>query len=253
MTIEKILERIYTCRKLYRMSFHAAVELEDLGVRKPETKAALVPDCDEFSVEILLDEVRWMCREIEEEILGHIDVTAPDASKEEMIDRYIDLSNIYTEASGCHDEIGCMPDWFVKYVWEKLGEQKRMIEAVGYDDDNFYDLEDGFGAAYTGRKLPERFYAKYTEANDGVAVFDSEAERDEWVMYKDEFSVDTGTTPENAFFQRTALTEEEARRLSCDRIYCAERFVEDDALDNVKWIAVPSYKGRKQYDDLAGW
>ena len=140
-----------------------------------------------------------------------------------------------------------MPDWFAMYVWKKLGEQKKMIESSGYADDDFYTLEDGFGAAYTGRELPKRFYAKFAEANDGVAVFETEAERDEWVMYRDEFSRDTETTPENALLQRTALTEEEAARLSCDRIFCAERFVDDEVNDNIKWIAVPSYKGRKQY------
>ena len=253
MPIEKLLERIYTCRKLYRMSFHASIELEDLGVRKPETKAALVPDCDEFSVEVLLDEVRWMCREIEEEIFGYIDVTAPNASKEEMIDRYIDLTNILVESEGTCDEIGCMPDWFVKHVRSKLDEQIGMVKAKGYDDDDFHALDDAFGVVYVGRELPERYYAKYVELNDAVAVFDTEEERDEWVQYKDEFSVAVNATTENAFEQRTALTEDEARRLTCDRIYCEERFVEDDALDNLKWVVVPSYRGRKQYLDYAGW
>ena len=53
----------------------------------------------------------------------------------------------------------------------------------------------------------KRFFAKFKENNNEILIFDSETARDAWVNYNDEFSQTMGTTAENAFFKRQAITE----------------------------------------------
>ena len=54
------------------------------------------------------------------------------------------------------------------------------------------------------------YYAKYTEADREVMAFKTKSDRDNWVDFKDEFSINAGTTADNATFQRESLTSNEA-------------------------------------------
>lgn len=60
----------------------------------------------------------------------------------------------------------------------------------------------------------EKFFAKYKENNNEILIFDSETARDAWVNYNDEFSQTMGTTAENAFLKRQAITEKKALALA---------------------------------------
>lgn len=53
------------------------------------------------------------------------------------------------------------------------------------------------------------YYATYKNVGrSDIAVFETEKARDEWVDFKDEFSVMFGTTKETATFERVAITNQ---------------------------------------------
>ena len=54
------------------------------------------------------------------------------------------------------------------------------------------------------------YYAKFTETSCEVLAFKTKAERNNWVEFKDEFSVAAGSTPCNATFQRESITSRDA-------------------------------------------
>lgn len=55
------------------------------------------------------------------------------------------------------------------------------------------------------------YYAKFQEIEDEVIAFQTEQERNDFVNFKDEFSVGYEITKDESTFQRESLTEEEAR------------------------------------------
>lgn len=54
-----------------------------------------------------------------------------------------------------------------------------------------------------------KFYARFKETENEIIVFTTKSERDDWVNYKDEFSVANGCTAENSSFERIPLTTKE--------------------------------------------
>ena len=69
--------------------------------------------------------------------------------------------------------------------------------------------------------MSKKYYAIYDELDtiEEVFVFDTAADRDEWVNFQDEFSVDTNTTADNCIFQRKAVTADELKEIIA---YCVK-------------------------------
>lgn len=63
--------------------------------------------------------------------------------------------------------------------------------------------------------MSKKFYAIYDELDTitEIFVFDSAADRDEWVNFQDEFSKMTDTTADNCTFKRTAVTAYELKEM----------------------------------------
>lgn len=83
------------------------------------------------------------------------------------------------------------------------------------------------------------FYAIHKEIHDEVAIFNTEKERDEWVDFKDQLSIDLGINPEDPIFHREKITEEEADAYTCGNIYDRGTYIDDCYNDNMKWTAAP--------------
>lgn len=78
------------------------------------------------------------------------------------------------------------------------------------------------------------YYAKFTETSCEVLVFKTKAERNNWVEFKDEFSVAAGSTPGNATFQREPLTSSEAAKtIGRNNLYDKSRREEHEILEGV--------------------
>ncbi len=54
------------------------------------------------------------------------------------------------------------------------------------------------------------YYARYGETEEEFVGFPTKQQRDDWVNFKDEFSLAVGTTSENCIFTRMAVPAEEA-------------------------------------------
>lgn len=64
-------------------------------------------------------------------------------------------------------------------------------------------------------EMSKKFYAIYDEL-DTIAeafVFDTVADRDEWVNFQDEFSRVTNTTADNCTFKRMAVSADELKEM----------------------------------------
>lgn len=85
----------------------------------------------------------------------------------------------------------------------------------------------------------EKFFAKYKENNNEILIFDSETARDAWVNYNDEFSQTMGTTAENAFFKRQAITEKKALALAGNAFDNRDNYYLNE-IDNCVVICFPS-------------
>lgn len=48
-----------------------------------------------------------------------------------------------------------------------------------------------------------KFYAKFKETDDEIIVFKTQQERDDWVNFKDEFSILAGCTKENSTLEHS--------------------------------------------------
>ncbi len=83
-----------------------------------------------------------------------------------------------------------------------------------------------------------KYYARFNEVENEIAIFETETARNEWVNFKDEFSIACGTTSENATFQRIALTEAEAEKIAGDMLRMSEVYTEDETLKGVYWLTV---------------
>lgn len=55
------------------------------------------------------------------------------------------------------------------------------------------------------------YYARFAETEEELVGFPSKKQRDDWVNFKDEFSLTVGTTLENCIFKRIALSAKEAK------------------------------------------
>ncbi len=78
------------------------------------------------------------------------------------------------------------------------------------------------------------YYAKYTEADREVMAFKTKSDRDNWVDFKDEFSINAGTTADNATFQRESLTSNEAAAIVGQRnLYDENHKEEHEILSDV--------------------
>lgn len=85
----------------------------------------------------------------------------------------------------------------------------------------------------------KRFFAKFKENNNEILIFDSETARDAWVNYNDEFSQTMGTTAENAFFKRQAITEKKALVLAGNAFDDRDNYYLNK-IDNCVVICLPS-------------
>lgn len=84
----------------------------------------------------------------------------------------------------------------------------------------------------------KKYYARFIEVENEIAIFATEAARNNWVNFMDEFSTAVGATAENATFQRMALTEAEAEEIAGDMLRMSEVYTEDGALKGVYWLTV---------------
>lgn len=57
------------------------------------------------------------------------------------------------------------------------------------------------------------YYARYGETEEEIVGFPTKQQRDDWVNFKDEFSLAVGTTLENCIFTRMALQADEAEHI----------------------------------------
>ena len=80
------------------------------------------------------------------------------------------------------------------------------------------------------------YYAKFTETSCEVLAFKTKAERNNWVEFKDEFSVAAGTTPENTAFQRESITSRDAAEtIGRKNLYDENRREEHEILE---WVFI---------------
>ena len=61
--------------------------------------------------------------------------------------------------------------------------------------------------------MSKLYYARYGETEEEIVGFPTKQQRDDWVNFKDEFSLTVGTTLENCIFTRMALSTEEAEHI----------------------------------------
>ena len=83
------------------------------------------------------------------------------------------------------------------------------------------------------------YYATHAETHDEIAIFNTEEERDAWVNYEDQFSIDFNADPEDQIFHREKITEREAADYSGGNIYHRETYIDDFYNDNMKWTTAP--------------
>lgn len=79
----------------------------------------------------------------------------------------------------------------------------------------------------------QEFYAKYDDPYGDVAVFSTEEQRDDWVNYKDPFSL---LFPEMYDGKRIALTQEQAEALTGPKLYDPNARIEDFDFGNYFWV-----------------
>lgn len=87
----------------------------------------------------------------------------------------------------------------------------------------------------------QKYYAAHNCANNEVAMFNSEEERNNWVNHGDWFS-ETVAKDDGIFLseERIALSQSEAYELVGDRLYNSEEYIQDNMLDNVMWAVAAS-------------
>lgn len=78
------------------------------------------------------------------------------------------------------------------------------------------------------------YYATFSGIGESdIAAFKTKQERDDWVVFKDEFSIVAGTNENNCIFKRSAISRNEAMK----RIPFMKR-ESDDANQNIIWYIV---------------
>lgn len=78
------------------------------------------------------------------------------------------------------------------------------------------------------------YYATFKGIKKGdIAEFNTKQERDNWVNFKDDFSVFVDNAPDNCVFERMALDDEDViNSVINDKAIPTQQ---DDFLSNVKW------------------
>ena len=79
------------------------------------------------------------------------------------------------------------------------------------------------------------YYARFAENEFELGRFKTKAARDAWVNYQDEFSVDMGTTADNAPFKRIAITREQAEQIAGDLIDIPDYYENENG---VEWLVM---------------
>lgn len=77
-----------------------------------------------------------------------------------------------------------------------------------------------------------KYYAKFKLKVSDIAEFKTKQERDEWVNFKDKWSVDLEITPENCTFEREALPDNTKIE---DLIEPTTKRVIDEDSPNIVW------------------
>lgn len=77
------------------------------------------------------------------------------------------------------------------------------------------------------------YFAKFKESNSEIYIFSTAAARDAWVNYQDQFSRDMGTTSENAFFTRQAITRKQAKQIGGDSFNHESNYFTDEISGNL--------------------
>lgn len=54
------------------------------------------------------------------------------------------------------------------------------------------------------------YYARFKETEKEIIAFPTQEQRDDWIKFNDEFSKSTGSSVENATFERIPLTDQQA-------------------------------------------
>lgn len=80
------------------------------------------------------------------------------------------------------------------------------------------------------------FFARFKEVKEGIVIFRSREDRDSWVNYQDDFSIQTETTAENAAFKRIPITTRQAENLAGDSFDDAANY-EYDPIEGVLYMA----------------
>ena len=78
-----------------------------------------------------------------------------------------------------------------------------------------------------------QFYATHDDPYGEVAVFSSQEQRDDWVNYKDPFSL---LYPGNYDGKRIAITQAQAEKIAGNRLYNKEFYMEDFEFGNYFWV-----------------
>ena len=82
----------------------------------------------------------------------------------------------------------------------------------------------------------KKFYARHKEVISEIAIFSTKQDRDKWVSFKDQFSIDVGLTSKNSAFQRVAQSFSQAYRLVGDLIFDEDNYIEDTFDSGIKWV-----------------
>lgn len=80
----------------------------------------------------------------------------------------------------------------------------------------------------------KKYYATFKGIkNSDISEFKTEQERDDWVNFRDPFSIYVGNTPENCIFERMELNDES----TIDSVVKNKNIptVQDESLPEVKW------------------
>lgn len=77
-----------------------------------------------------------------------------------------------------------------------------------------------------------KFYAIYEYAPMEVAIFETKRERDDWVNYKDQFSI--WFPPLD--MERMKITRRFALQWVGSKLDDRSNYIKDDFLDNVMWV-----------------
>ncbi len=83
------------------------------------------------------------------------------------------------------------------------------------------------------------YYAGYNDPKTDIALFQSVSDRNDWVNYKDSFSLEFGLEKDDPVFERVALTDLQA--LEIIPTLHTELAMEDLFNKNMRWVINPTF------------